>query len=92
MWRDEQQNRSIAAQVAGDIAYPVVVNAQSQLDIIVIDARTGEELDRELLPGLDTFTVGTTIGLDGTVLVPTFQGRLVAYRPAGSIVVTLYRV
>jgi outer membrane protein assembly factor BamB len=84
LWRAEQQNRSIAAQAAGDIAYPVVVNPQSQLDILVIDTRTGEELDRESLPGLNTFTVGTTIGLDGTVLVPTFRARLVAYRPAGS--------
>jgi len=84
LWRDEQQNRSIATQAAGDIAYPVVMNPQSQLDILVLDTRTGEELDRESLPGMNTFTVGTTIGLDGTVLVPTFRARLVAYRPAGS--------
>ena len=60
---------------------PTVSAGGFQNDLVVIDTATGAELDRERLPGTTVFTVGTTIGPDGTVYVPTFLGQLFAYGP-----------
>jgi outer membrane protein assembly factor BamB len=46
-----------------------------------IDTATGTELDREPLPGTTVFTVGTTVGPDGTACVPTFLGQLFGFHP-----------
>lgn len=85
LWRrTEVINRGIPTQVAGGLAYATVVapNQQGQLDLIVVETASGRELDRERLPGQQVFSVGTTIGLDGTVYVPTITGDLFAFRAA----------
>jgi outer membrane protein assembly factor BamB len=79
-WRlDTMTNRGIATQTAGDKAYATVVAGPGQNDLVVIDTATDAELDREPLPGTTLFSVGITIGPDGTVYVPTFDGELFAY-------------
>ena len=50
--------------------------------LVVLDTATGEVLDRHELPGVSGFSVGTTVGPDGTVLVPTIRGQLHAFVPA----------
>jgi len=84
LWkREELKNSSIAAQVANNLAYAVVERAPGTFenDFIVVDTRTGAVLDREPLSGKTIFSVGTTIGLDGTVYVSTINGRIFAFRP-----------
>jgi outer membrane protein assembly factor BamB len=79
--RDDLSNRGIAVQTAGDRLYAVVGTGAGDRrnDLVVLDATTGEELDREELPGTSVFTVGTTIGPDGTVYVPSIVGGLYAF-------------
>jgi outer membrane protein assembly factor BamB len=48
---------------------------------LALDTATGVELDREPLPGTTVFSVGTTIGPDGAVYVPSFLGELFAFGP-----------
>lgn len=85
VWRKpDLQNFGVATQAAGYLAYPTVKTGSGTADLIVIDTRTGAELDREQIPGKAYFTVGTTIDRDGTVYVPTIRGALHAFRPAGS--------
>lgn len=79
--RDHLINRGIPTQAAGGRSYATVSAGGFQNDLVVIDTSTGAELDRERLPGTTVFTVGTTIGPDGTVYVPTFLGQLFAYGP-----------
>jgi outer membrane protein assembly factor BamB len=82
-WRaDALLNRGIATQTAGNLAYVTVSTGNFQNDLVVVDTTDGTELDREPIPGISIFTVGTTIGVDGTVYVPTLLGDLYAYRPA----------
>jgi outer membrane protein assembly factor BamB len=79
-WRlDGVVNRGVATQ-AGNRAYASVARTATTTDLLVVDTRTGRELDREPLPGTALFTVGTTIGPDGTVYVPTIDGGLFAFR------------
>lgn len=83
LWRlDDQINRGIATQTAGDKVYATVNAGGFVNDLVVVDAATGAELDREPLPGNSIFTVGTTVGPDGTVYVPSIVGGLYAFRPA----------
>lgn len=83
VWRrDELENFGIATQAAGDRAYPTVAAADGKAELLVVDTRTGDVMDREPLPGTPFFTVGTTIDTDGTVYVPTIRGEVHAYRPA----------
>jgi outer membrane protein assembly factor BamB len=85
-WRnDAMMNRGIPTQTAGGQGgrvYATVDRGQRRNDLVVLDAATGTELDREEIPGTSVFSVGTTIGPDGTVYVPTIVGGLAAYRPA----------
>jgi outer membrane protein assembly factor BamB len=82
VWRrDDLLNRGVPTQAAGGIAYPAVSRGGTANDLVVIDTATGDVLDREPLPGTTAFTVGTTVGPDGTVYVPTFLGQLFAFRP-----------
>jgi outer membrane protein assembly factor BamB len=82
-WRDDaMDNKGIPTQTAGDKAYATVGHGPFRNDLVVVDARTGTELDREQIPGNSVFSVGTTIGPDGTVYVPTIVGGLYAYRPS----------
>jgi outer membrane protein assembly factor BamB len=83
-WRaDALTNRGIPTQAAGDKVYATVAAAGQATELVVIDSATGAELDREPIPGTSVFSVGTTIGPDGTVYVPTVVGGLAAFRPAG---------
>ncbi len=81
LWkRTDLQNRGIPTQAAGGRSY-ATISAGGQLnDLVVVDTATGAELDRAPLPGTSIFSVGTTVGQDGTVLVPTINGHLYAYR------------
>lgn len=80
-WRREDwTNGGISTQAAGGIAYVTDLSVINNL--VVVDTATGEELDREPLPGVTGFTVGTTVGPDGTVYVASFLGQLFAFRPA----------
>lgn len=79
--RDDLVNRGVPTQAAGAIAYPTVSRGGTANDLVVIDTTTGAVLDREPLPGTTAFSVGTTVGPDGTVYVPTFLGQLFAFRP-----------
>jgi outer membrane protein assembly factor BamB len=82
LWRrDDFLNRGVPTQAAGKIAYATVSAGGLLNDLVVMDTATGAELDRERLPGTTAFTVGTTVGPDGTVYVPTFLGQLFAFRP-----------
>lgn len=81
-WRqDDMMNRGIPTQAAGDRAYATVDAGQRRNDLVVLDTTTGAELDREPIPGTSVFSVGTTIGPDGTVYVPTIVGGLHAFTP-----------
>jgi outer membrane protein assembly factor BamB len=83
IWRKPGLNNfGIATQAAGFVAYPTVRTGNGTADLLVVDTRTGAQLDREQIPGKPYFTVGTTIDLDGTVYVPTIRGELHAFRPA----------
>jgi outer membrane protein assembly factor BamB len=82
LWRrDTFVNRGIPTQAAGGLAYATVSAGGFRNDLVVLDTATGAELDREPLPGTTAFTVGTTIGPDGTVYVPSFLGELFAFAP-----------
>jgi outer membrane protein assembly factor BamB len=81
-WRiDTMVNRGIATQAAGGKAYATAAAEPGHNDLVVIDTADGTELDREPVPGVTLFSVGITIGPDGTVLVPTYNGHLFAYVP-----------
>jgi outer membrane protein assembly factor BamB len=83
VWQDPALvNRGIATQAGGDIAYVTVARQGPENDLVVLDTTTGEVLDRHPLPGVSRFSVGTTVGPDGTVLVPTISGQLHAFVPA----------
>jgi len=79
---DALTNRGIPTQVAGDKAYATVAREGATTDLVVLDTATGAELDREAIPGASVFSVGTTVGPDGTVYVPSVVGGLAAFRPA----------
>lgn len=78
--RDDLLNRGVATQTAGDKVYATVGVGGGACDLVVVDTRDGTELDRERLPGACVFSVGTTVGTDGTVYVPTIVGGLAAFR------------
>lgn len=78
--RDDLLNRGIPTQTAGGRVYATVGTGGAACDLVVLDAADGRELDREPLPGTCVFSVGTTIGVDGTVYVPTIVGGLHAFR------------
>lgn len=82
LWRrDDLINRGIAAQAAGQLAYATVSRGHFQNDLVVLDTRTGQSLDRTELPGTTIFSVGTTVGSDATVYVSTIRGTVFALRP-----------
>ncbi len=82
-WRaDSLVNKGIATQTAEHLAYATVTSSKGRFynDLLVIDVRNGKVLDRKPLPGLSFFSVGTTIGPEGNVYVPTFNGYLYAFK------------
>jgi outer membrane protein assembly factor BamB len=83
LWRlDQTLNRGIPTQVAGHISYAAIADGFFDNDLLVLDTKTGAELDRQSIPGKPIFTVGTTVGPDGTVYVPSIRGQLYAFREA----------
>lgn len=86
LWkRDDLRNFGIATQARGFRAYPTVARERGKADLLIVDTRTGDVLDRDPLPGTPIFTVGTTIDDDGTVYVPTIGGELHAFRPGPAL-------
>lgn len=79
--QDSWFNGGIPTQTAGNLSYAVDMAGGVLNQLVVVDTRNGEELDRHTL-GPVGFTVGTTIGPDGTVFVPTILGQIHAFRPA----------
>lgn len=82
--RSDLFNRGLPTQTAGGRSYATIKTVDQANDLVVIDTATGAELDRAPIPGTSIFSVGTTVGQDGTILVPTINGRLLAYRQAAS--------
>jgi outer membrane protein assembly factor BamB len=78
--RSDLGNRGIPMQMAGNRSYATVRTSALANDLVVIDTIDGTELDREAISGNSVVTVGTTVGQDGTILVPTITGQLCAYR------------
>lgn len=79
--RDDLRNRGIATQAAGHRAYVSVDAGSYRNELVVLDTRTGEVLDRDPIAGTPVFTVGTTIGADGTVVVAAIVGTVEAFVP-----------
>lgn len=80
LWREADINNfGVATQAAGFKAYPTASLGRGRADLLTIDTRSGAILDRDPIPGKPVFTVGTTIGPDGTVYVATIFGELHAY-------------
>ena len=81
LWRsDSLENRGITTQAVDDLAIATVKVGTLAYDIVIMDVRDGTIYDRERLPGKPLFSVGTTVGKDGLILVPTFNGYLYAFR------------
>jgi outer membrane protein assembly factor BamB len=80
VWRsDTLENRGIATQALGNIAIATIKVGTLAYELTIVDVRNGRIYDRNPMPGKPLFSVGTTIGSDGLVLVPTFNGYLYAY-------------
>jgi outer membrane protein assembly factor BamB len=83
LWRmDTIFNRGIATQTAGGLIYATVADTKKGRfynRLAVIEGKSGKLIDEEPLPGITLFTVGTTIGPQGNVYVPTFNGILFAF-------------
>lgn len=77
---DSLLNRGVATQCAGNLAYVTVKTKGFENDLVVVDVATGKVTNREHLPGTTIFTVGTTIGADGTIYIPAINGRLFAFK------------
>jgi outer membrane protein assembly factor BamB len=83
LWqKNDLFNRGVATQAAGGLAYVTVKTGTLSYDVVIVDIQSGEELDREHLPGKSAFSVGTTIGFNGYIYIPTFNGGLFAFRPS----------
>jgi outer membrane protein assembly factor BamB len=85
LWKNDSLNHlGLAMQTAGNLAFATVAGLPTKAykDLVVVDTRTGKVLDRVHFPAKTLFTVGTTIGGEGNVYVPGFDGTLFAFRPA----------
>lgn len=84
MWRNDGMiNRGVATQTAGGLIYATIADdtrGRSYNYVAVIDTKTGKQIDREELPGSTFFTVGTTVGPEGNIYIPSFNGNLFAFR------------
>jgi outer membrane protein assembly factor BamB len=80
IWKsDTFENRGIVTQSAGGFALATIKTGSFAYDLMIIDVRTGEIYDADPLPGKPLFTVGTTVGNDSSILVPTFNGYLYSF-------------
>lgn len=83
VWKNDSLNHlGLPMQTGGNLAYATVAgpSGRTSKDLVVVDTRTGKVLDRLHFPDKTLFTVGTTIGGDGNVYVPGFDGTLFAFR------------
>ncbi len=79
-WRhDEMLNRGGTTQTGADRVYVTIDAGQYRCDLVVLDRATGAEIDREPLPDTCVFSVGTSVGLDGTIYVATIVGGVYAF-------------
>ncbi|MCF0042029.1 outer membrane protein assembly factor BamB family protein [Dyadobacter fanqingshengii] len=84
VWKNDSLNHlGLPMQTAGNLAFATVAGSpnKSYKDLVIVNTKTGEVLDRVHFPGKTLFTVGTTIGGEGNVYVPGFDGTLFAFRP-----------
>ncbi len=80
VWKsDSLQNRGIVTQTTGDLAIATLKIGRLRYELSIVDIRDGRIYDRDKLPGQPLFSVGTTVGAEGTILVPTFNGYLYAF-------------
>lgn len=84
MWRNEGMiNRGIATQTAGGLTFATIADDEKGRPynyIAVIETKSGQLIDREDLPGATFFTVGTTVGPEGNIYIPSFNGSLFAFK------------
>lgn len=77
---DALPNRGVATQTAGEKVYATIAVGDQRCELVVLGAADGRILDREPLPATCVFSVGTTVGEDGTVYVPTIVGGIHAFQ------------
>lgn len=84
LWRiDTVINRGVPTQTAGGLIFATLANEKKGRfynRLVIIEAKSGKTIDEEELPGVTLFTVGTTLGPEGNVYLPTFNGRLFAFK------------
>jgi hypothetical protein len=84
LWRmDSVINRGVPTQTAGGLIFATLANEKKgklHNRLVIIEAKSGKKIDEEELPGVTLFTVGTTLGPEGNVYLPTFNGRLFAFK------------
>ena len=76
--RSDVVQRGVPAQAAGSTGYTVVASGD-ELELLTFDTESGETIDQDVLPGARGFTVGTSIGPDGEVVVATFLGEIYVF-------------
>lgn len=74
------QNRGIVTQTTGNMAIATAKVGTLAYELIICDVKDGKIFDRVALPGKPLFSVGTTIGQDSSILVPTFNGYLYSFK------------
>ena len=80
VWKsDTLENRGIVTQTFGHLALATLKIGTLKYELAIIGVRDGKIYDRNPMPGKPLFSVGTTVGRDGLILVPTFNGYLYAF-------------
>lgn len=81
VWKsDTVENRGIVAQAANDLIIATRKLGTRAYELVIADVRDGHIYDNDVLPGRPLFSVGTTVGRDGLIAVPTFNGYLYMFR------------
>jgi hypothetical protein len=81
VWKsDTLQNRGIVTQTTGNTAIATAKVGTFAYELIICDVKDGKIFNRVALPGKPLFSVGTTIGQDSSILVPTFNGYLYSFK------------
>lgn len=81
IWKsDTLENRGIATQAEGGLAIATIKVGMLSYELVILNVSDGAILERHRLPAKPLFSVGTTVGVNGLILVPTFNGYLYAYK------------
>ncbi len=72
--------RGPVAQATGGTGYAAAAIGDG-LNLVTFDARTGDTLDSDVLPGAKGTVTGTSIGAKGEVVVATRIGEIFAFEP-----------